>query len=191
MSGGLPSHLVPYRDYRISHFPVHVNRTDFQSFVLQAVSAGWFPPGPQPVVALDIATDVFADQTPPSGILPGQSILVLLQDHYHRVCFSCDSGDYTFVLTYRQQDHVVVHVDLVHHLDAEGFISFGFALGEGVLVVSLYSNESTDPAAHAYVSVESLVDVTISSPLIPDSSYIGVHSVSYFVPFVVPVPGSE
>jgi hypothetical protein len=189
MSATPPSHVVRYRDYRISHLPVHANRSDFESFVPQAVSAGWFPLGPQPVVALDIATDVFANQDPPSGLIPGQSILLLLQDHYHRPCLSCDSGDYTFVITYRTP-LAPVHVDLIHHLDAEGYISVGFAHDAGFLVVTLSSNESHDPTAHVYSDVSSVVDVTISGPLLPDSPYIAVHSVSYFVPLVVPVPGS-
>jgi hypothetical protein len=189
MSATPPSHVVRYRDYRLSHLPVHVNRSDFQSFVPQAVAAGWFPAGPQPVVALDIATDVFADQNPPYGLLPGQSILLLLQDHYHRLRFFCDSGDYTFVVTYHTPNDTV-HVDLVHHLDAEGYICFGFAHDVGFLVVSFYSNESQDPSAHVYNDVSSVLDVTISGPLLPDSPYIGVHSISYFVPVVVSVPGS-
>jgi hypothetical protein len=186
----MPSTVLQYRDYRLSHHPVHVNRTDFQSFVPQAVSAGWFPEGPQPVVALDIVTDVYAEQMPPSGLLPGASILPLLQSHYHRLCFGCDSGEYTIALTVRPVVHPndVEHISLVHTLDAEGNIAFGFALQAGVLIVTLYSNESADASAHAYDNISSVVDVTVSGPLIPDSSYIAIRSVSYITASVVQVP---
>jgi hypothetical protein len=191
MSAYMPNTVTRYHDYRLSHHPVHVNRSDFQSFIPAAVSAGWFPAGPQPVVALDIVTDVYADHDPPSGLLPGATILPLLQAHYHRLCFHCDSGEYTFTMTVRPTDHPndVQHISLLHTLAAEGDIAFGFALSDGIFVVTLYSNESSDAAAHAYDGMSSVVDVTVSGPLIPDSSYIGIHSVSYIRASVVQVPG--
>jgi hypothetical protein len=165
-----------------------VNKSDFLRFVPEAVSAGWFPSGPRPVIALDRVTEDFLASEPPSGFSQNQSIQPYLDNHLGRLCMFCDSGDYHFNVSYRSGD-TVVHLDLLEHLDAEGLITFGFALSAGALVVCLFTSESDEPHAHIYIQVTSLIDVSIIGPLRPDSQYIGVNRVSYLVPHVVSVPG--
>jgi hypothetical protein len=112
-----------------------------------------------------------------------------LDAHLSRLCFSCDApGDYYFNLSYRSAN-AVVHVELLSHLDGSGRITFGFALRSGLLFVCLFNSASQQPAAHVYVQVTSVIDVVLTGPLWPDSQYIAISRVSYFVPRVVPAPG--
>jgi hypothetical protein len=183
----MPSVSVRYSDYRLSPSPVHVTRSDFQRFVPDAVAAGWFPAGPSPVIALDLVTDDFLASDPPTGFMQGASLIPYLNAHLARLSLLCDSGDYHFNVSYRSGT-AVVHLDLQQHLDAEGLITFGFALASGFLVVCMFTSESAEPRAHIYIQVTSVIDVSLVGPLRPSSQYIGVNRVSYLVPRVVSAP---
>jgi hypothetical protein len=189
MSSNMPSTLILYRDYRLSPAPIRASERNFQQFVPQAVSAGWFPAGPIPVVSLDLVSEDFLAPDPPTGFLQNATLMPYLDAHLGRLCFSCDlAGDYYFNLSYRSGAQVV-HVELLSHLDVQGFIFFGYALRSGMLVVCLFNSASATPAAHIYLQVTSIIDVVLTGPLRPGSQYIAVSRVSYFVPRVVPVPG--
>jgi hypothetical protein len=190
MSSRMPSTPVLYRDYRLSPVPIRASESKFQRFVPQAVSAGWFPAGPAPVVALEVVSEDFIATNPPTGFLQHATLMTYLDAHLGRLCFSCDAaGDYYFNLSYRSAN-AVVRVELLSHLDGASFIFFGYALRSGLLFVCLFNNASRNaPTAHFYDQVTSVIDVVLTGPTRPDSQYIAVSRVSYFVPLVVPVPG--
>jgi hypothetical protein len=188
MSSRMPSSLTVYRDYRLSPPPIRASERTFQQFVPEAVSAGWFPAGPLPAVALAVVSEDFLASSPPTGFLQNATLMPYLDAHLGRLCFSCDVvGDYYFNLSYRSGNNVV-HVELLSHLTVSSAIFFGFGLRSGLLVVTMYNSGSAAPAAHVYEQVTSVIDVVLTGPTFPDSPYIGISRVSYFVPSVVPVP---
>jgi hypothetical protein len=184
----MPVRLVTYRDYRLSTPPVHVNKSDFQRFAPEAIAAGWLPSPDPPSITLNVEiVRYFPDGENPSGLLPGASILPLLDSHFHRLHFSADSGDYSFAVVYRS-DGDVLHVPIVVHLETEGFFCFSMTLSSGLLVVGGVSSEDTDPALNVYAQTSSLVDVTLSGPLVPDTGYLAIRSVSGYTATVLPAP---